>query len=291
MKVFVTGASGYVGSAVVRELISAGHQVIGLARSEASAKIISDAGAEVLLGNLEDLEVLKKGATQADGIIHTAFIHDFSQYQKAGEVDRSAINAMGEVIAGTEKPLIVTSGMLALPLIDGFIREESSAENAPRTSEATAMALAKKGVNVSVVRLPPSVHDKGDKGFIPFIISLARKNGFSAYPDNGKNCWSSVHRLDAAKAFRLALEKATKGAIYNVVDDNAIETKKIAELIGERLNLPVQSVSGEAIAAHFDWMARFITFEGAAVGIKTQEQLGWQPTCIGLLEDMQENYF
>ncbi len=291
MKVFVTGASGYIGTAVIKELLNAGHQVIGLARSQASAEIISNVGAEVLLGNLEDLAVLKKGAALADGIIHTAFIHDFSQYQKAGEVDHSAITTMAEVLEGTNKPLIVTSGMLALPPIDGFIREESSAENAPRTSEATALALAKKGINVSVIRLPPSVHDKGDKGFIPFIIHLARQHGVSAYPENGKNNWSAVHRLDAAKAFKLALEKANIGAVYNVVGDQAIETKTIATLIGKELNLPVQSVSGAAIGAHFDWMARFISFEGAAVGIKTQEQLGWQPTQIGLLEDMQANYF
>ncbi|OXA76551.1 Nucleoside-diphosphate-sugar epimerase [Flavobacterium aquidurense] len=291
MKVFVTGASGFIGSAVVQELIGAGHAVIGLARSEESAKKISDTGAEVLLGTLEDLEVLKLGASLADGVIHTAFIHDFTQYLKAGDVDKSAINTIGEELKGTNKPLVVTSGILALPPIDGFITEESSAENAPRTSESTALALAGKGIHASVVRLPPSVHGKGDKGFIPFIIGQARKNGISAYPEQGQNCWSAVHRLDAAKAFRLALEKAEKGAVYNVVGDNAIQTKKIAELIGDKLNLPVQSVSGEEIANHFDWMGRFIAFEGAAVSTKTQNQLGWKPEHIGLLEDMQENYF
>jgi len=291
MKVFVTGASGFIGSAVVRELIGAGHQVIGLARSEESAKNINDAGAEALLGNLEDLEVLKLGTSLADGVIHTAFIHDFTQYLKAGDIDRVAINAIGEELEGTTKPFIVTSGMLGLPNINGYITEESSAESAPRTSESSALALAKKGINVSIVRLPPSVHDKGDKGFIPFIMGQALKNGISAYPEQGKNCWSSVHRLDAAKAFRLALERATNGAVYNVVADNAIETKKIAELIGEKLNLPIQSVSGEEIITHFDWMSRFITFEGAAVATKTQELLGWKPTNVGLLDDMHKNYF
>jgi len=291
MKVFVTGASGFIGSAVVRELIGAGHQVIGLARSEESAKNINDAGAEALLGNLEDLEVLKLGTSLADGVIHTAFIHDFTQYLKAGDIDRVAINAIGEELEGTTKPFIVTSGMLGLPNINGYITEESSAESAPRTSESSALALAKKGINVSIVRLPPSVHDKGDKGFIPFIIGQALKNGISAYPEQGKNCWSSVHRLDAAKAFRLALERAANGAVYNVVADNAIETKKIAELIGEKLNLPIQSVSGEEIITHFDWMSRFITFEGAAVATKTQELLGWKPTNVGLLDDMHKNYF
>jgi nucleoside-diphosphate-sugar epimerase len=291
MNIFVTGASGFIGSAVVKELIRAGHQVIGLARSEASAKIIRDAGASVLLGTLEDLEILKQGASQADGIIHTAFIHDFTQYQKAGEVDKTAIQTMGNVLAGTNKPLVVTSGMLGLTPINGFITEESPVGNSPRPSEATTLALAKAGVHASVVRLPPSVHDKGDKGFIPFIIAQARKNGVSAYPEEGKNHWSAVHRLDAAKAYRLAVEKAAKGAVYNVVGDQSIEIKTIATLIGKQLQLPVQSVSGEAIVTHFDWMGRFITFEGAAIGSKTQEQLDWKPTHIGLLEDMQENYF
>lgn len=291
MNIFVTGASGFIGSAVVKELIQAGHHVIGLARSEASAKIIRDAGASVLLGTLEDLEILKQGASQADGIIHTAFIHDFTQYQKAGEVDKTAIQTMGNVLAGTNKPLVVTSGMLGLTPINGFITEESPVGNSPRPSEATTLALAKAGVHASVVRLPPSVHDKGDKGFIPFIIAQARKNGVSAYPEEGKNHWSAVHRLDAAKAYRLAVEKAAKGAVYNVVGDQSIEIKTIATLIGKQLQLPVQSVSGEAIVTHFDWMGRFITFEGAAIGSKTQEQLGWKPTHIGLLEDMQENYF
>lgn len=291
MKIFVTGASGFIGSAVIKELLDAGHQVTGLARSEASAKKISDAGAEVLLGTLEDVDVLQQGASHADGVIHTAFIHDFTQYQKAAETDMAAISAIGATLAGTKKPIVVTGGMLGLPLIDGFITEESSVVNSPRFSEAAALALAAKGIHASVVRLPPSVHDKGDKGFIPFIIAQARKNGVSAYPENGKNHWSAVHRLDAAGAFRLAAEKAAKGAIYNVVGDDAIETKTIAELIGKQLNLPVQSLSGEALVNHFDWMARFISFEGAATGFKTQEALGWKPTHIGLLEDMQENYF
>jgi len=291
MKVFVTGASGYIGSAIVKELLDAGHQVIGLARSEASTTKIRDAGAEVLLGTLEDVDVLQQGASQADGVIHAAFIHDFTQYQKAAETDKAVINVIGETLAGTNKPIVVTGGLLGLPPIDGFITEESSVTNSPRFSEPTALALAANGIHASVVRLPPSVHDKGDKGFVPFIIAQARKNGVSAYPEREKNHWSAVHRLDAARAFRLAVEKAGKCAIYNVVGDNAIETKTIAELIGKQLNLPVQSLSGEALVNHFNWMARFISFEGAATGFKTQEALGWKPTHIGLLENMQENYF
>ena len=290
MKVFVTGASGFVGSAVIKELISAGHEVIGLARTAESAKKVRDAGAEVLLGGLEDLDILKQGASSADGVIHTAFVHDFTQYQKAGAIDKAAINAMGDALSGTDKPIVITTGMLGLPPIDGIITEESSAEHSPRTSEASALELAAKGVNASSVRLPPSVHDKGDKGFIPFIIQLARKNGVSAYVNEGTNRWSSVHRLDAAKAFRLAVERAVKGSKYNVVSDNGIEFKQIAMLIGEKLNIPVASLSGEAIEKHFDWMGRFAMLDAYATGAKTQSVLGWQPKHIGLLEDIEENY-
>ena len=297
MKVFVTGASGFIGSAVVRDLIGAGHQVIGLARSEKSAKIVSGAGAEVLLGNLEDLDILKQGVLQSDGVIHTAFFHDFmltndfSQFMKAVEMDKNAINAMGEALTGTSKPIVVTSGMLGLPLINGFVTEESTTQRSPRTSEAAALALVDKGVNASVIRLAPSVHDKGDAGFIPFIISLARKNGVSAYPSEGTNHWCAVHRLDAARAFRFAVEKGIKGALYNVVGDTGIELRTIATLIGETLNLPVKSVSGDELVKHFEWMSNFITMESIATSFKTQEQLSWKPVHIGLLEDMQQHYF
>ncbi len=291
MKVFVTGASGFIGSAVVKELLSAGHQVIGLARSVTSAKAINDAGAEVLIGDLEDLDILKQGARLADGIIHTAFYHDFTQFAKAVEIDRNAIEAMGEVLAGTNKPLVVTAGILGLSLIDGNVTEESVVLNTSRVSEATALALAEKGINASVIRLAPSVHDRGDKGFVAFIIAQAKKNGVSAYPGDGKNHWPAVHRLDAAKAFRLALEKAKIGAIYNVVGDHEIELKKIAEVIGEQLNLPVVSLSGDELAKHFEWLGGFISFDSPATSFKTQEHLGWTPVQPGLLDDMQQNYF
>ncbi|MDE1191479.1 MAG: SDR family oxidoreductase [Arachidicoccus sp.] len=291
MKVFITGASGFIGSAIVKELMDAGHQVTGLARSKASAKKISDAGAEVLLGSLEDLDILKQGAALADGVIHCGFIHDFTQFAKSAEVDKAAINTMGEVLTGTEKPIVVTGGLLGQPLINGFVTEESTTQHAPRFSETAALALAEKGVNASVIRLSPSVHDKGDKGFVPFIIAQARKNGVSAYPENGENRWNAVHRLDAAKAFRLAIEKGAKGALYNAVGDSEIKLKTIAALVGEKLNLPVVSLSGDDIAKHFEWMSRFIAFDAPATSFKTQEALGWKPTHIGLLEDMQQHYF
>ncbi len=291
MKIFVTGASGFVGSAVVKELIGAGHQVTGLARSEQSAKAIRDAGAEVLNGTLEDLQVLREGAANADGIIHTAFIHDFTQYAKANQTDSAAINVMGEAIGGTNKSMVVTSGLLGVTGQKGIITEESRAVNSPRSSEAAALALADRGVNASVVRLPPSVHDKGDKGFVPFIIGLARAKGFSAYPASGSNRWSAVHRLDAAKLFRLAIEKGAAGALYNAIGDHSIEMKTIAELIGSKLNLPTRSVSGDELAKHYGWMSGFIGMDCPATSVQTQQQLEWNAMEIGLLQDMEQHYF
>ena len=291
MKVFVTGASGFVGSAVVTELIRAGHQVLGLARSEESAQAIRNAGAEVLMGDLEDLSSLKKGASESDGIIHTGFIHDFANFANSNEVEKIAINTMGEVLMGTDKPMVVTAGILGLPHIDGMVTEESMLQIPLRTSEKTALALVEKGVNVSVVRLAPSTHDKGDKGFVPFIINQARTHGVAAYPGDGSNRWPAVHRKDAAKLFRLALEKGVKGALYNAIGDNGIELKKIAKLIGEKLNLPLKSLSEEETKKHFEWMSHFIAFDSPASNFKTQELLDWKPTEIGLLEDMTKNYF
>lgn len=291
MKVFVTGASGFIGSAVVKELLSAGHQVIGLARSTESAKAIANAGAQVLQGSLQDIDILRKGTEQADGVIHTAFIHDFSQYAMAAATDKAAIEAMGEVLKGTNKPIVVTGGILGLEKENGFVTENMAAPNFPRASEATAMALVESNVNASTVRLPPSVHDKGDKGFISFIINQARKNGVSAYPGNGSNRWPAVHRLDAALAFRLALEKSVKGARYNFIGDEGIPVREIAEVIGASLNLPVISVDGDGAAKHFEWMGRFISFDSPATAHQTRERLGWTPKQIGLIEDIKKHYF
>ncbi|MCD0489888.1 SDR family oxidoreductase [Pedobacter sp. MC2016-14] len=291
MKVFVTGATGFIGAAVVKELINAGHQVIGLARSEASAKAASASGAEVLMGSLEDLEILKQGALQADGVIHTAFIHDFTQYAKANETDKSAIQAIGEALKGTDKPFVVTAGILGLPKTDGFITEVNLNQHGPRSSEATALSLAAGGVYASVLRLPPSVHDKGDKGFVPFMIAQAIKNGVSAYPNEGNNHWPAVHRLDVAKLFRLAVEKPRKGALYNAIGETGIPLKNIAALIAEKLNLPLVSLNDENIAQHFEWMSAFINFDSPATSLQTQQELEWQPKEINLLHDMEEHYF
>jgi len=291
MKVFVTGASGFIGSAIVKELLAAGHEVTGLARSDESAKAISDTGAQVLRGSLGDRGSLKRGASASDGVIHTAFIHDFSQYAKAAEADKTATEAMGKALAGTERPLIVTGGILGLEKENGFITENIAAPPFPRASEATALALADNGVHASVIRLPPSVHDKGDKCFIPVIINTARSKGVAAYVGDGNNRWPAVHRLDAAHVFCLALEKGAKGSLYNAIGDEGIPVRELAEVIGKNLNLPVVSISPDEAAKHFDWIGRFIVFDSPATAHKTRELLGWQPTHIGLVEDMQKHYF
>ncbi len=291
MKVFVTGASGFIGSAVVQELLSAGHSVIGLARSEASSQKIKEAGAEVLTGGLEDLDTLKKGALQADGVVHTAFIHDFSQYEKAAATDKAAIEAMGEVLKGTAKPIVVTGGILGLPKTKGFVTEADAAPGFPRASEAAAMALSEQGINASAIRLPPSVHDKGDKGFVPMIINTMKEKGFAAYVGDGNNRWPAVHRLDAAYLFRLALEKGAKGARYNAIGDEGIPIKQLAELVGKHLGMPVKSITPEEATGYFTWMAYFIQFDNPATSFKTIEALNWKPAHIGLLEDMKQHYF
>ncbi|HEX2869523.1 MAG TPA: SDR family oxidoreductase [Ignavibacteriales bacterium] len=288
MKVFVTGASGYIGSAIVSELIAGGHEVLGLSRSDKSAKLIEDLGAEAVNGSLEDPESLKQAVLQADGVIHTAFIHDFNQYNQANEIDKSAIEAMGEILKGTLKPIIITSGIFPSP--KGFLTETDTAPSLPRSSEAAAMALAESGVNASVVRLPRSVHDKEPKGFIPFIISLARKNGVSPYVEDGSNRWSAVHRLDAAHLFCLALKKAEKGARYNALGDEAIPFRNIAEVIGKGLNLPVKSISKAETGKYFDWMSAFVGLDTPASSKLTREQLQWEPTHIGLVEEIEKYY-
>ncbi|WP_420148370.1 SDR family oxidoreductase [Spirosoma sp.] len=291
MRVFVTGASGFIGSAIVQELIKAGHQVVGLARSEESAQSLTKAGANVLRGSLEDPDCLKKGAAAADGVIHTAFIHDFSNYLAAAETDKRAIEAIGSVLTGSERPLVVTGGILGIRTDGSLITEDDPAPGFPRASEAAAMSLAEKGVRASVIRLPPSVHDAGDYGFVPFIINTARKKGVSAYVGNGHNRWPAVHRLDAAHLFRLALEKGAAGARYNAIGDEGIPVREIAEVIGKQLNLPVDSITPEDAAGHFDWMSRFIVFDSPATSLKTSQQLNWQPTHRGLIDDLNAGYY
>jgi nucleoside-diphosphate-sugar epimerase len=292
MQVFVTGATGFIGSAVVRELISAGHQVLGLARSDVSAKSLTAAGERVHRGSLEDLKTLRSGATAADGVIHTAFIHDFNNYGPAAEADRRAIETLGAALAGSDRPLLITSGTL-LAQRQGPLATENDTPNPafPRKSEAAVLAVAERGVRVSIVRLPPSVHGKGDHGFVPALINTAREKGVSAYIDDGLNRWPAVHRLDAAHLYRLVLEKGTAGASYHGVGDEGIATRQIAEVIGRRLNVPVVAKSHQEASDHFGWIGHFFGIDAPASSALTRERLGWQPTQPGLLADLDANYF
>ncbi|RWM07081.1 MAG: SDR family oxidoreductase [Mesorhizobium sp.] len=290
MRVFVTGATGFVGSATVQELLRAGHKVLGLARSDAGANALAAAGAEVLRGNLEDLDSLRRGAAQADGVIHTGFNHDFSKFKENCETDRRAIEAIGMELAGSDRPLIVTSGIgLVEP---GRVATEdvppASNSRIPRVSEQAAYAAAEKGARVSIVRLPPSVHGAGDHGFVPILIGMAREKGASVYTGEGLNRWPAVHRFDAARLYRLVLEKGRGGARYHAVAEAGLPFREIAAVIGRRLGVPVVSKSPEESAAHFGWFAHFAAIDNEASSALTRQELGWEPTQAGLIEDVDQ---
>ena len=287
MKVFVTGASGFVGSAVVQELLKNGYQVRGLARSDESAKAIDAAGAEVFRGSIDDPASLLRGAEGVDGVIHTAYNHNFAEFEKAGQTEAQAIAALGQALAGSGKPLVTTSGLAGLA--NG--NEDDTTTFGARPSEPATLALVPQGVRATVVRLASSVHDAGDHGFVPYLIQVAREKGKAAYIGDGQNCWSAVHRLDAAHLFRLAFEKGEAGARYHGVGDPGITFRAIAEEIGRRLGVPAVSIAAEEAPAHFGWMTRFAGLNLTASSELTQQRLGWQPTHIGLLADMEANYF
>jgi nucleoside-diphosphate-sugar epimerase len=292
MRIFVTGASGFIGSALVQDLLKHGHSVLGLARSDASAKAVSDAGAEVLRGDLEDLDALRKGAAETDGVAHLAFIHDFSRFAENGQVDKRAIEAMGEVLAGTGKPLVVSSGTLLVS--PGQLATEDmrrAPEGLPRQSEQIAYGLAEKGVRASAIRLSPTVHGAGDHGFVPALIEIARSHGVSAYVGDGAGRWPAVARADAAALYRLALEKGSAGSAYHGVAETGVPTRAIAELIGKKLGLPVVSKTAEEAGAHFGFLGMFFGVDAPASNEKTRAELGWTPTGPGLLEDMEAHYF
>ncbi|MDB5562661.1 MAG: Nucleoside-diphosphate-sugar epimerase [Hyphomicrobiales bacterium] len=288
MRVFVTGASGWVGSVTVRELLAAGHQVLGLARSDAGAAAVAAAGAEVHRGDLDDLDSLRRGAAMADGVIHTAFNHNFSTYLANCEADRQVVAALGAVLVGSDRPLIVTSGT-------GSNKENERVadfSSHPRmASEAAAAAVAARGVRVSVVRLPPSVHGDGDHGFVPMIIRSAREKGVSAYIGDGLNRWPAVHRLDAARLFRLALEKGASEAWYHGVGDEGVPFRDIAEVIGRHLNLPVVSKPAEEATGHFGFLGGFVSIDCPASSALTQELLGWRPMQPGLIADLEQGHY
>jgi nucleoside-diphosphate-sugar epimerase len=295
MRIFVTGSTGFIGSAVVQDVIAAGHQVLGLARSDAAAKRLVAAGAQVHRGDLEDLESLRKGAAVSDGVIHTGFNHDFSKFKENCENDRKAIEALGAALAGSARPLVVTSGIGLLP--SGRLATEKTMPVSPNpnprvASEAAARAMADRGVHVSVVRFPPSVHGDGDHGFVPILINMAREKGVSAYIDEGANRWPAVHRLDAAHLFRLAVEKAARQAYYHGVAEEGIKFREIAEVIGRRLNIPVVGKEPDEAASHFTWFAHFVAMDVQASSEQTQEVLGWRPTQPGLIADIDRpSYF
>jgi nucleoside-diphosphate-sugar epimerase len=295
MRVFVTGATGFIGSATVQELIGAGHRVLGLARSDDAARSLSTAGAEVHRGSLDDLESLRRGAAASDAVIHTAFIHDWANFPAAAKADERAILALGETLAGSDRPLLVTSGTaLVAPgrvVTEEDVPDPSLVASFPRRSEETALAMVSHGVRAAAVRFPASVHGDGDHGFVPILIGIAREKGVSAYVGDGLNRWAAVHRLDAAHLFRLALENGAAGARYHGVGEEGVPFRAIAELIGRHLSVPVVSKSPEEAAGHFGFFARFVSIDSPASSVMTQKRLGWHPTHRGLIEDLDRGHY
>ncbi len=292
MRIFVTGASGWVGSAVVPALISAGHHVVGLARSDASADALDAAGAEVQRGSLDDLDSLREGASKSDGVIHLAFIHDFSQYESANESDRRAIATMGESLRGTNRPLVIASGVATTATGRPATENDPPAPDFPRSAAADlTLALAGTGVRPAVVRLPPTTHGKGDNGFIAMLVGIAREKGMSGYVGDGSNVWPAVHRSDAARVFHLALEKTTAPTVYHAVGEQGVPTRTIADVIGRRLDVPVESVAADDAIAHFGWLGTIWALNAPTSNDLTRERLGWEPTGPTLLDDLEAGHY
>ena len=296
MRVFVTGASGWIGSAVVSDLIEAGHQVTGLARSDASAVAVQDAGAEVVRGSLDDLDTLGRAAAAADGVIHTAYIHDFSQMEAAAATDRHVIETLGAALQDSDRPLVVTTGTGVLhpgrPVTEDDRHDPSTPGHPRRDNETVALGLAARGVRLSIIRPAPSVHGNGDHGFVARLVEIARERGASGYIGDGANRWATVHRRDAAHLYRLALEQAPAGSVFHAVGEEGVATRDIAEVIARHLSLPLVSVDPDQAADHFGWLGAFFAWDAPASNALTRERLGWEPTHQGLIADLEEgSYF
>lgn len=291
MRIFLTGATGFIGSAIVPNLLNDGHEVLGLARSEPSAEVLRQAGCDVLKGDLRDLESLRLGAEQADAVIHTAFDHDFSRMAENCEMDRLAIEAMGSALAGSNKRFIVTSG---LPPLVGQVSTETDilppgAHGMPRVSEQVAMALTDSGVSVSVIRMP-QVHDRSRQGFASYLMDHARNHGVSGYVGDGQNRWPAVHRLDAARLYSLVLKNGASGERYHAVSEEGVTVRDVAEAIGKRLDVPVRSLSEEDSASHFGWLDRIARMDVPASSVLTRQKLQWQPLQkAGLIQDILDS--
>jgi nucleoside-diphosphate-sugar epimerase len=305
MRIFVTGASGWIGSAVVPELIGTGHEVVGLARSDASAAALTAAGAQVHRGTLDDLDSLRDAATAADGVIHLAFKHDLAfsgDFQGAADADRRAVETFGEALAGSDRPLLIASGLLGLAPGQVATEQDGHGSHAAvaafgggpqarwETAELT-LSFADRGVRSSIVRLPPTNHGDGDNGFIATLVSIAREQGVSGYIGDGANRWPAVHRLDSAHLFRLGLEQAPAGSTLHAVADEGVPVREIAAVIGRHLDIPVESISPEDAGEHFSWIGGFLGLDAPASSELTCELLGWQPTQPGLLADLDEGHY
>jgi nucleoside-diphosphate-sugar epimerase len=291
MRVFVTGATGFIGSAVVAELLGAGHRVTGLARSDASVAALAEAGAQAHRGSLDDLDSLRAGAEAADGVIHLAYHHDFDHFHDGAEMDRRAINALGDALAGSGRPLVVAGGILWLSPGRTLTEDHPAPPDLPRFSEAAVLSQTERNVRTAVVRLPPSVHGEGDHGFVPTLVAVAREKGAAGYVGDGANRWPAVHRRDAARLFRLAVEQAKPGSILQAVADEGVPARSIADVIGRHLDMPTVSVDTDTAGEHFGWIGPLFAVDAPATSALTRDLLNWRPTHPNLLDDLESGHY